>query len=98
MSNLYLPLALVSTFAAVALLALAVENYVVRRRRTVRLLESQVGNVSTDRGEQEVSQSFLYRAVVPGASGVGGLARRLSPIVARTRISKKLTLAGNFPC
>ena len=48
MSNLYLPLALVSTFAAVALLALAVENYVVRRRRTVRLLESQVGNVSTD--------------------------------------------------
>jgi tight adherence protein C len=97
MSNLYLPLALVSTFAAVALLAMTVENYVVRRRRTVRLLESQVGNVSTDLREQELSQSFLDRVVVPVASGVGGLARRLTPNDARTRIAKKLILAGNPP-
>src|SRR5438094_5897303 len=97
MSRIYASLALLATFGAVALVTVAVQDWIVRRRHTLRLLQDEVGNVSTNLREQELSESFLDRVVVPVAAGIGRVARRLTPEDVRARIGQKLVMAGNPP-
>jgi len=100
MSDLYLVIALVSTFLAVFLVGVAVDALVTERKRAVRLLEAQVGTtgavgVPANLREQELQRSFAERALVPIVTGAGRIARRVTPLDARKRIGRKLMLAGN---
>jgi len=95
MSDLYIPLALIGTFAAVALGAMAIQASYSGRRRTLGLLRSQVPQV--DMRSKELSEPFLKRVVVPFATGLGQAAKRITPIGMRDRIARKLVLAGSPP-
>jgi tight adherence protein C len=97
MSSLYLPLGLLATFGAIMAVGLAVDSILVDRRRGAELLESQVGEVTTTNlRDQELStRSFEERVLVPAVTGLGGLARRVTPLGMRDRISRKLILAGS---
>src|SRR5437879_768362 len=97
MSSLYLPLSLIATFAAIALLGLAAQLSTVDRRRAVQVLEAQVGTPSTDLWEEELSRPFWERVVRPLGLGLGSLGRRITPLGARDRIERKLILAGSPP-
>jgi tight adherence protein C len=100
MSEIYLVLAFACTFGAVMLLGIAVDFGVSERRRTVKLLEAQVGQVQPVREgsnlrEKDMARSFVERAVVPLVGRIGHAARRFTPLDTRERIAKKLTLAGS---
>ena len=95
MSSLLLPIALVATFSAVVVIALAVEAALSDRRRVVKLLETQVGSVSTDMREDELSKPFAQRALIPMSRGLGSVVKRVTPADLRDRIARKLLLAGS---
>jgi tight adherence protein C len=100
MSELYFAFALVGTFAAVMLFGFAVDFGVSERRRAVRLLESQVGQLAparqnTNLREKELSRSFVDRTVTPFVTRLGRLVRRFTPLDTRERIAQKLNLAGS---
>jgi tight adherence protein C len=100
MSELYFAFALVGTFAAVMLFGFAVDFGVSERRRAVRLLESQVGQLAparqnTSLREKELSRSFVDRTVTPFVMRLGRLVRRFTPLDTRERIAQKLNLAGS---
>jgi tight adherence protein C len=100
MSELYLAFALVGTFAAVMLFGFALDFDVSERRRAVRLLESQVGQLAparqnTSLREKELSRSFVDRTVNPFVQRLGRFARRFTPLDTRERIAQKLSLAGS---
>ena len=69
------------------------------RKRAVTLLENQVSGshsvASANLREQELSQSFGQRVLVPFVGGAGRVARRITPLDARDRVAKKLMLAGS---
>jgi tight adherence protein C len=94
MSSLYLPLGLVATFGAIVLGGLAVQAWLVQNRRAVELLRAQVGELPNLR-QQELSQPFLERALVPFITNLGKAAKRITPIGMRQRIARKLVLAGS---
>jgi tight adherence protein C len=100
MSELYLVLAFACTFGAIMLFGVAVDFGVSERRRTVKLLEAQVGQLTPSREgsnlrEKDMTRSFVDRAVVPFVARVGRFARRFTPLDTRERIARKLTLAGS---
>jgi tight adherence protein C len=96
MSDLWLVLALVGTFGAILLTGFALDGVMNERKRAVRLLESQVSGTSdVNLREQEMSQSFSRRALIPVLSAAGRVARRVTPLDARDRLTRKLLLAGS---
>ncbi|MDQ3940773.1 MAG: type II secretion system F family protein [Actinomycetota bacterium] len=96
MSSVYLVVALSGTFAAVVLLAVALELSMSDRRKAIHLLQTQVGEVS-DLREQDLARSFLERIVLPLVGRFGALARRITPKEARHSIERRLSLAGSPP-
>jgi tight adherence protein C len=102
MSEVYLALAFACTFGAVALFGVAVDFGMSDRRRMVKRLEAQVGQLQPTREgsnirEKDLSRSFVDRAVIPFIGRVGRAARRFTPLDTRERIARKLTLAGSPP-
>ncbi len=100
MSEIWLVLAAACIFFSVLLLFMAVDLSESEKRRTVRLLESQVSGTgatteSVDLREQHMSKSFGSRVGVPIVSKAGRIARRITPLDTRDRIAKKLQLAGS---
>lgn len=95
MSELWLVLALVGTFGAFLLAGIALDGVRNERSRAVRLLESQVAGSDINVREQEMDESFSRRALVPVLSGAARVARRITPLDARDRLTRKLLLAGS---
>jgi len=95
-SDPYLPIALVGTFGAVAVAVVAVDAFLVERRRTVELLRSQVHEIpSSNLRDQQMSEPFASRVLVPFVGALGRIAKRITPIGMRERIARQLILAGN---
>jgi tight adherence protein C len=89
-----------SVFFAVVLGGIALDQSSSEKRRALRLLESQVQSTVTgarhvDMREQEMSESFSTRVMVPVVARASRVARRITPIDTRDRIAKKLMLAGS---
>jgi tight adherence protein C len=101
MSELWLVVAVVAVFGAALLIGLALDQASSHRKRAVRLLESQVSGstsaMSTDLREREMQRGFGERVLVPVVGSAGRVARRVTPIDARDRITKRLLLAGSPP-
>ena len=95
MSELWLVLALVGTFGAIVLAGFALDGLRTERNRAVRLLESQVAGSEVNAREQEMDESFTKRALVPVLTGAARVARRVTPLDARDRLTHKLLLAGS---
>lgn len=93
MSELYLPMALVGTFGAIALGGIALQAGMADRRRTMEVLRSQVPAVDI-RGT-ELAQPLSERVLLPFVSWLGTLAKRVTPLGMRSRIARKLVLAGS---
>ena len=98
MSEIWLVLSVVSVFFAILLVGIALEHAQSEKKRAVRMLESQVSSGSRDQPvdlrRQSMNQSFGSRVLVPVVARAGGVARRITPIDARDRLSKKLLVAG----
>jgi tight adherence protein C len=88
---------MVCTFGAILLFGFALDGMRHERNRAVRLLESQVAGSGSDVNmrEQEMEESFSKRALIPVLSGAARVARRITPLDARDRITRKLLLAGS---
>jgi tight adherence protein C len=97
MSRYLVPLSALSTFLAVGLLGLAAYLSSERRRRAVQLLEAQVGRTVPVTREEDLSRSFVSRALVPFLGGLGSIGTRLTPIGMRKRIGRKVVLMGSPP-
>jgi tight adherence protein C len=101
MSELWLVVAIASIFGAVLLIGLAMDQSASQRKRTVRLLESQVSGStsagSTDLRERDMQRGFGERVLIPVVGGATRIARKVTPLDARDRIAKKLLLAGSPP-
>ncbi len=101
MSNVWLFLAVGCLFLAIVLIGIAIDQAMGEKRRTVRLLESQVVGPSgqaaprVDLREQEMDENFGTRVMVPIVARAGGVARRITPLDTRDRIARRLTLAGS---
>ena len=95
MSEIWLVLAVASSFFAIVLAGLAVESGSSEKKRALRLLESQVsGSESVNLREQELSKNFGQRVLVPVVGTAGRVARRVTPLDTRDRVAKRLILAG----
>jgi tight adherence protein C len=88
-------------FLAIVLVGVFIDQQMAERRRAVRILESQVTGpagrssvTSVDIREQEMSENFGTRVLVPIVSRAGNLAKRVTPLDTRDRIARKLVLAG----
>src|SRR5215210_5112871 len=95
MSELWLVLALVGTFGAILMAGFALDGLHTERNRAVRLLESQVTGSDVNARDQEMDESFTKRALVPVLTGAARVARRITPLDARDRLTRKLLLAGS---
>jgi tight adherence protein C len=99
MSDIYLALAAASSFCAVLLLVVALDQSRSEKNRAVRLLESTVsggGETHVDLREQEMQKGFGTRVLLPIMAGAGRVARRITPLDSRDRITTKLQLAGSI--
>src|SRR5919197_1550304 len=96
MSDLWLRLGLLGIFAGLAGGILMMIAVMTDRRRAVEILRSQVVEVP-DLRRQTLSQPFTERALLPFVSGMGRLARRLTPMGMRDRIARLLILGGSAP-
>jgi tight adherence protein C len=94
MSSLYLPLGLLGLFAAIVMGGVVLDAWLVQGRRSVELLRAQVGEIPNLR-QQELSQPFLQRVLVPSVNSLGRAAKRITPLGMRQRIARKLILAGS---
>ena len=100
MSDVWLFLAIGSLFLAIVLVGVFIDQTIAERHRAVRLLESQVtagGQAAprVDLREVELKENFGSRGFVPIVTRAGRIARRVTPLDARDRISKKLLVAGS---
>lgn len=97
MSDVFMYLALGATFGAVILAGVAITAPVSDRKRSLRMLESQVGEVSipVSLREQELSRPLLDRALLPVLQRVRRFARSLLLFDMKERIQRKLALAGS---
>jgi tight adherence protein C len=101
MSEIWLALAIGCLFFSIVLVGVFVDQTVTERRRTLRLLESQIavgGASSVDAlnlREQDLAENFATRVLVPVVSKAGHVAKRVTPLDTRDRIAKKLVLAGS---
>src|SRR5512141_948736 len=100
MSEVWLVLAVLCLFLAIVLVGVFVDQQMSEKRRAVRLLESSVIGPSgqaapnVDLREQEMSQSFGERVLVPVVGRAGRIAKKITPLDTRDRLAKKLVLAG----
>jgi tight adherence protein C len=100
MSEVWLVLAVGCLFFAIVMIGVFIDQSMAERRRAVRLLESQVVSASgmtsehVDLREQEMSENFGARVLVPVVSQAARVAKRVTPVDTRDRIAKKLVLAG----
>ena len=101
MSEIWLVLAVGCLFFAVVLIGVFVDQSMAERRRALRMLESQVVTGSgasaepANLREQELSEDFGTRVLVPIVSRAAHVAKRITPIDTRDRLAKKLVLAGS---
>ena len=95
MSEIALAFAMAGIFAAIMLGGLAVEAAVSERRKSVQLLQAQVGKVAPNLRADELSRSFADRMLLPLIKNLGVMARRITPLDMRKRIAHKLVLAGS---
>jgi tight adherence protein C len=101
MSEVWLVLSVLCLFLAIVLVGVFVDQQMTERRRAVRLLESQVvgpsgqAAPSVDLREQELSQSFAERILVPVVARAGSVAKKVTPLDTRDRLATKLMLAGS---
>ena len=97
MSDIWLSLAIASVFGAFVMAGFVLDQSKSEKGRAIRLLESQVSSGSdqpADLREQKMSESFGSRVLVPIVTAAGRVARRVTPIDSRERLTKKLQLAG----
>jgi tight adherence protein C len=94
MSSMILVFALLAMFGAIFLGSVALNAGYAERRRALRRLESEVGEVTNLR-QEELARSFTERVLLPLVSRFGNATRRLTPLDARRRLAHKLVLAGN---
>jgi tight adherence protein C len=94
MSDLYLALGVVATFAAVIGAGLAV-RVSAQSRRPVEVLEAQLQQAGLDIRQQSLQRPFVERVMTPMVAGLAAMAGRLAPSGARDRIATKLVLAGS---
>jgi tight adherence protein C len=100
MSEVWLFLAIGSLFLAIVLVGVFIDQTIAERHRAVRLLESQVtaggqAPPMVDLREEELKENFGSRVFVPIVTRAGRIARRVTPLDARDRITKKLLVAGS---
>jgi tight adherence protein C len=101
MSDVWLFLAIGSLFLAVVLIGIAIEQTMAEKNRAVRMLESQVTTAGgqaaprIDLREEELKEDFGARVFVPIVARAGRIARRVTPLDTRDRITKKLLVAGS---
>ncbi len=102
MSEVWLVLAIGCLFFAIVLIGVFIDQSYAERRRSVRLLESQIvtaSGVSTastvNLREQDLSDNFGSRILVPIVGRASRVAKRVTPIDSRDRLAKKLVLAGS---
>lgn len=96
MSSLYLPIALVGTFGAVAAAAVALQLSAAERRRSVELLEGSLSAPAPDLRVQQLEAPLAARTVSPVLSWLTRTVGKLSPQSMRERIDRKLVLAGGI--
>jgi tight adherence protein C len=100
MSEIWLVLAVGCLFFAIVLVGVFVDQTMAEKRRAVRMLETHItgpsGQVAEriDLREQEMSENFGERVMVPVLAGAGRVARKVTPLDTRDRIAKKIMLAG----
>ena len=100
MSEVWLFLAVGCLFLAILLIGIFIDQSIAEKNRAVRMLESQVVGPAgqsapqVDLREQEMSEGFQSRVLVPVVSRAGRFAKRVTPLDTRARIAKKLMLAG----
>src|SRR5512132_1026389 len=100
MSDVWLFLAIGSLFLAIVLVGVFIDQTIAERHRAIRLLESQVtagGQAAPriDLREEELKENFGSRVFVPIVSRAGRVARRVTPLDTRDRVTKKLLVAGS---
>jgi tight adherence protein C len=98
MSDIWFVIAIASVFFAIVLVGVALDQKSAEKRRAIRLLETQVQTGSSERvnlREQELSENFGKRVMVPVVARAGRIARRVTPMDSRERLSRKLLLAGS---
>jgi tight adherence protein C len=98
MSEILLVLATACVFFSVLLVGIAIDQRASEKGRAVRMLETQVAgstSVPVDLRQQNLTQGFSHRVVVPIVGRAGRMARRITPLDTRDRIARKLRLAGN---
>ena len=94
MSEIYLPLALVTVFATVIMLGMSL-RVAAQARRPVEALHEQLRQAGVAVKPTGLQVPFSERVLGPAVSGLAGLARRFTPAGSRDRISRKLILAGS---
>jgi tight adherence protein C len=100
MSEVWLFLAVGCLFLAILLVGIFIDQSIAEKNRAVRMLESQVVGPSgqaapnVDLREQEMSEGFQSRVLVPVVTRAGRFAKRITPLDTRDRIARKLQLAG----
>jgi tight adherence protein C len=100
-SEVWLFLSVASLFLAIVLIGVYIDQSRAEKNRAVRMLESQVAgpsgvtNPTIDLREEQMSENFGTRVLVPVVSKAGRFARRITPVDARDRIENKLLLAGS---
>src|SRR2546428_14119851 len=101
MSEVWLFLAIGSLFLAIVLVGVFIDQTIAERHRAVRLLESQVTGAGgqaaprVDLREEELKENFGPRVFVPIVSRSGAIDKRVTPLDARVRITKKLLVVGS---
>ncbi|HEY7401602.1 MAG TPA: type II secretion system F family protein [Actinomycetota bacterium] len=98
MSELWLVVGLVGIFFSIFLTGIAVEDVFGERKRAVRMLESQISGVAADANvtrDKELSGNFWDRVLAPVLSGATRIAKRVTPLGANERLTKKLLIAGS---
>ncbi len=97
MSDIWLAVALVSTFLTIFVIGVIVDMASRERSRPVSILQAQVGQVtdSVDLREQELRGSAVDRIFVPFGLRVGRLVRTLTPFDTTRRIERLLVYAGS---
>jgi tight adherence protein C len=100
-SEVWLFLSVASLFLAIVLVGVYIDQGRAEKQRAVRLLESQVAGPGGTNApninlrEEEMSENFGSRVLVPVVGKAGRFARRITPLDARERLEKKLMLAGS---
>jgi len=100
-SEVWLFLSVASLFLAIVLVGVYIDQSRAEKQRAVRMLESQVAGPggttapNINLREEEMSENFGSRVLVPVVSRAGRFARRITPLDARERLEKKLMLAGS---